>query len=491
MESPITYGDYGDAAAAKPTFWGSDTIPGTAFTPLGGSVYRFSSSVLPGAVAYWVYADHKALLAARSGGTGMPANSFYVDGTTVYVNTGGTDPAGGSVVYTATDRAVGTNPDSSLINSNTHSNVVFTNLIGRETAQAPAGGSLASGLGGDAYVFRIMGGSNVRLNTCEAYYGGKHHFGAINTTGFVATGLIAQGCVQGTAGNGLPYGNATALVSYSDASRHGDTYQWIDCTVSKYDGAQPAFITHNEGDGIASILLQNLVSIGSPLATMPGDGEVLTVKGGWIQDSNCDVYGNATSTTVIDGLKVTGDNAKITVYCANAKVQNCVISGSGQDGGIIANGPGTLIRFNTVSMRSGAGSAIHLGDKAAKSVVLGNLITGTRSAIKADGSVAYTADYDFVDTAPGAAQFYSGGQTLTLVQMQAAGKEAHGASGAPRFTNAASGDFTLQLGSPAINLVPAAGITGIATDIAGRPRPSGGGYDAGANECQGVNNASK
>ena len=479
----IVYADYGDVSLPKPTFWGSDVVPNASFEPVGNSVYTFSSAVLPGGIAYWIYADKTPLLAATSGGPDMPARSFYIDGTTVYVNTDGQDPSTGSVVYTATDRAVGSNADSSLINSNGHSNLVFKNLIGRETAQVAQGGALKGGLPG-AYVFRIMGGGRVKLDHCEAYYGGNHHFGAINTTDFVATGLVAQGIVGGVEGNGLPYGNATALVSYSDNGRRGDTYQWIDCTVSNYSGSQPAFLTHNDGESIASVLVQNLTSLGSPMATMPGDGETMTVKGGLIQDANLDVYGNATSTTIVDGLTLTGESAKITVYSSNTRVQNCVIRGSVQDGGIIANGPNTVVRFNTIAMRSDAGSAIHIGSGAAGTELLGNLITGTRNAIRADGTVAYQSDYNFVDTEAGAPQYFINGQALTLEQMRAAGKETHAAAGKPEFTNAADGDFTLSAGSPAADFIPAAGLSGIPSDIAGRPRPSGKSLDAGAHEYQ-------
>ena len=55
----------------------------------------------------------------------------------------------------------------------------------------------------DAYVFRIQGSSDVHLENCDAINGGKHHFGVINSTGFVGKKLYARGCIPG-----LGFGNA-------------------------------------------------------------------------------------------------------------------------------------------------------------------------------------------------------------------------------------------------------------------------------------------
>ena len=44
---PIIYADYGDATAAKPTFWGSDAISAGEITSAGESVYAFQKSILP------------------------------------------------------------------------------------------------------------------------------------------------------------------------------------------------------------------------------------------------------------------------------------------------------------------------------------------------------------------------------------------------------------------------------------------------------------
>jgi len=447
---PITYSDYGDSARSKPIIEGSDYIAPAQITPLGNGVYSFPASASPSGNVYWVYLnpDTKSansnlpLLAATTGGAAMPADSFFVGGGIVYINTTGADPRHAatmvdprspSIAISVGDRATGQDPAQGVIASNGHSNLVFNNLIGRETAEVGPDGHITGGIM-DGYVFRVQGGSNVTLSNDEGYFGGKHIFGAIDTTGFVAKNDIAQGCIDGVAGNQLPYGNATALVSYADANQTGDTFRWIDCTVSNYSGSQPAFITHNDGaNSIKSILVQNLSALGSPIALMPGTNVTITYKGGSVQNNNLTAYTSPGTTEIIDGVKVSGVGSDI-IVSGNATVQNCLITDSGQDGGIQSNGPHNVIRFNTVAMQGYAGSAIHLGKDAKDTALRGNLITGTRSAIKIDGdSTACSADYDFFDISSGAPQFYVSGAAQTLAQFQTAGKEMHGVTGDLRF----------------------------------------------------------
>jgi hypothetical protein len=416
----------------------------------------------------------------------MPADAFFVNGDTAFINTTGADPKHPAAIVdpksqnaaiSVGDRATGQDPAQGVIASNGHSNLVFDHLIGRETAEVGPDGHVTGGIM-DGYVFRVQGGSNVTLSNDEGYYGGKHIFGAIDTTGFLAMNDIAQGSIDGVAGNQLGYGNATALVSYADANQTGDTYRWIDCTVSNYSGSQPAFITHNDGDhSIKSILLQNLNALGSPIALMPGTNVTITYKGGSVQNNNLTAYTSPGTTEMIDGVKVSGVGSDI-IVSGNAIVQNCLITNSGQDGGIQSNGPHNLIRFNTVAMEGYAGSAIHLGKDAKDNTLLGNLITGTRNAIKLDGDPAScSADYDFFDSSPGAPQFFVSGATQTLAQFQAAGKETHGATGNPMFLDDGLQSYSLRAGSPARKLVPASGTL---TDLLGHSRAGAEKCDAGA-----------
>ena len=274
----------------------------------------------------------------------MPVGSFFISGTTAYVKTAGADPRSGAPVITVSDRAQGTNADSSLICSNGHSNLVFNNLTGRETAAPVNSGGVP-----DAYVFRIQGSDNVRLNNCEAYAGGKHHIGVINSTGFVGTNLHAGGCIPG-----LGYGNAGAFVSFSDASRRGDTSQWIDCRVEDFDPRQQSFITH--GPGLGRLLIQNLTSLGCGIGIgTDGPGEQVTIKGGLLTGPTCDIYGTH---VVVDGLRLSG-NAKIDLFGNENIVQNCVDQHSdNEQGSIVVRGQGNIIRFNTLD-HHGSSRTLH------------------------------------------------------------------------------------------------------------------------------------
>ncbi|MDB5324839.1 MAG: hypothetical protein JWM57_408, partial [Phycisphaerales bacterium] len=487
--APIIYGDYGDTNLSKPIFEGSDYVPSNAFSSQGNSVYTFSTSTT-GGKAYWVYLNHVALLAATSGSAAMPAGSFFVSGTTVWMNTGGVNPATAAVSVGV--RATGQNADQGVIASNGHSYLTFNNLIGRETAQISGDGSLGGGII-DAYVIRVQGGTNVTLNNCEAYYGGKHHVGAIDTTKFLANGLTVSGGVNGVSGNTLPYGNSTALVAYADQNVHHTTQQWIDCTVSNYFGDQPAFLTHNDGaDSIDSLLIQNLKSYGSPVALQPGNNIAITYRGGLISNNTLTAYGSTGTTELIDGVHVYSDNGstgqKIEMYADNSTIQNCLVTGSGQVGGIQSYGSNATIRFNTVSMQGYASAAIQLGSASNATKLYGNITTGTGNALLINGSPTYTADYDLFDSTAGGPFIKVGSTTYSGIAAyrSATGQEAHGVVADPKFVSVGGGDYSLQSTSPAINLIPIGIISGVSSDIRGFARPSANVYDAGAFEYPSV-----
>ena len=489
--NPITYGAYGNSALTKPTFYGSDVVPNSAFGVVSGTTYSFPVSAIAAANgnAYWVYANHSALLAATSlSSVESNSGSFYFDGTNVDVNVGTVAPSG-SNVYTLGDRGAGTNANSSLIDSNGFSYVTFQNLIGRETAETGSGGALTSGIA-DGYVYRIQGGSNVSLLNDEGYFGSKHIVGAIDTTAYLANGLTLGGAPQGVSGNGLPYGNATATVSYADAGQNsiGDTHQWINVTVSNYDGAQPAFLTHNDGaTSMKSILLQNFVSNGSPIALQPGTNVAITMLGGSITNNSLTAYTSTGTTELIDGVSLTGTGSGYTdfVISGNATVQDCVVTNANQ-GGIQVNGANNLVRFNTF-VPLGYSTGIILENNSTSTQLYGNIVTGTSNAIQIGSGTTFAADYDVFDSTQGTTHFNVNGTTDTLTQFQSLGYETHGISANPQFVNTANGDYSLQSTSSAINLIPTSVVTpAVAADIRGFARPSGNIYDAGAYEYQSV-----
>src|SRR5205823_4632212 len=125
--------------------------------------------------------------------------------------------------------------------------VSFIGLAVSETAKDLAG-----------YAFRAEGGSNVQMIDCDATLAGKHHFGDIDSSGFVGQGLTAS-----VSPPDLGYGGASAFVTFSDnlGGRANNSASWIDCTWSNPNGNYPAFITHGDSGAIGQVLVQNLVSL--------------------------------------------------------------------------------------------------------------------------------------------------------------------------------------------------------------------------------------
>ena len=514
--NPIVYGSYG--SGAKPIINGSDIIPTSAFTLVSGSTangnatYSFPVSSVPnaGGNAYWVYSQNvsagtdQGLLAAAasddsSGGVENNPGSFYINGSTVYVNTGSVNPAAsGNTIFTLGDRGAGTNANSSLIDSNGYSYVTFENLEGRETAEVGGSNSLTGGIS-DGYVYRIMGGSNISLINDDGEYGSKHIYGGIDTTAFLAQGDTAEGAPEGVSGNGLPYGNATAFVAYADNANGNtaDTQTYLNDTVSSYDGSQPAFLTHaNDAGDISTLTITNFVSNGSPVALETPGGETINYTGGSITNNSLTVNapptGAPASPETINGVTITGSGSNYTQLEVNggATVENCVVT-YGNQGAIQVLGPNNVIRFNTlvplfyapgIALQNNSGDGATTGEK-----IYGNLFTSSSTGISTSSGDTYTEDYDFYDSSAGSPTFNINGTSESLATYQAAGYETHATVGNPEFVSPTSGNYDIQSTSQAINTVPTSVVSpALTTDILGDARPSANIYDAGAYEFQSV-----
>jgi hypothetical protein len=113
---------------------------------------------------------------------------------------------------------------------------VFRDLIADESADAR-----------DGYGFRVMGSDNVRLEDCEAYRAGRHHFGTINSSNFVGLRLKCAVAMPNCPGG------ATFYVSFSDPSRKNDSHQWIDCSAERFENPgqrnYQIFYDHARGQG--------------------------------------------------------------------------------------------------------------------------------------------------------------------------------------------------------------------------------------------------
>jgi hypothetical protein len=181
-----------------------------------------------------------------------------------------------------------------------------------------------------------MHSSNIKMDGVEAWNGGKHHFGIIDTTGFVGTHCYATGVIPH-----LPYGHVSGFVSYSDQSRHGDTSEWIDCKCDGFEGSQQSLYSH--GPGMGSLLIQNITSIDCGFAlARENPNETVMIKGGLVKNNGINLYADSVT---IDGMTL--DNSDITLFGTNNTVENCIVIGRSPDQAISAKKPGNTIRNNT------------------------------------------------------------------------------------------------------------------------------------------------
>ncbi|MBV8881949.1 MAG: hypothetical protein JO332_18475 [Planctomycetaceae bacterium] len=192
------------------------------------------------------------------------------------------------------------------VHSNGKNHLVFKDLVADESADVR-----------DGYGFRVMGSDDVRLEDCEAYRAGRHHFGTINSTHFVGLRLKCA-----TAMPAIP-GGATFYVSFSDASRKGDTHQWIDCSAEHLEnpGQGNYQVFYDHGEGLGPILLQNMTSRGGKFSVGSSSAAPITVKGGLIEDASLEVFGDHFRA---DGLTVKGNGA-IDLFCSDSVIENCLL----------------------------------------------------------------------------------------------------------------------------------------------------------------------
>lgn len=386
---PIVYGAYG--SGAKPRFWGSEVLRNAEFAEAG-------AYAIPSPVAA-VLANHEFL---------KPGTWSWANGT---LKMSEIDPRRDKRLFTACVRV-----DAVFSNGKNH--LVFRDLVADETADVR-----------DGYGFRVMGSDDVRLEDCEAYRAGRHHFGTINSTQFV--GLRLKCAVA------MPRcpGGSTFFVSFSDASRKGDTHQWIDCSAERFEdpGQRNYQVFYDHGEGLGPILIQNLVSHGGMLSLGSSSTAPITVRGGLIEDASLEVFGDHVH---VDGLSLRGNGA-VDNYGSDGLFENLLVAVQPRAGGPTGYGAGILmrvgakrntVRFSTVVIDDGpsvkilgAGSASHLS---------GNILLSKKEAIQGEA----VSEVNFI-------------------------------SGDPLLES----DFSPRPGSPVIG---AGRIEHPASDLAGRTRPS-------------------
>jgi hypothetical protein len=376
---PIVYAASG--TGAKPKFWGSDIV----------TVGADGSARIAAPVAA-LLADHQFL---------PPGSWSWADGV-LHAKPG---------AYTACVRV-------DPVHSNGKNHLVFRDLVADESADTR-----------DGYGFRVMGSDSVRLEDCEAYRAGRHHFGAINSSNF--SGLRLKCAVA------MPNcpGGATFYVSFSDASRKGDSHQWIDCTAERLEnpGQRNYQVFYDHGEGLGPILLQNMTSRGGMLSLGSSSTAPVTVKGGLIEDATLEVFGDHVH---VDGLTVQG-NGGVDNFSSDGLFENLLIRVEPKNGGPTGYGAGLLMRDgakrNTIrycTVLLGEAACVKILGAGSQTKVAGNILVSKKAAIEGEAV---------------AEQNFTTGDPLLAA------------------------DFTPKPGSP---VVGAAKIDHPAIDHAGRKRPS-------------------
>jgi hypothetical protein len=475
---PIVFGAYGQGA--KPKFWGSDVLDSSNFQLLNGTASAYS---LPMSKAInSVLADHQFFRQANlvTGNSSAQANIDYVKANPatwyytagkLYVNTGTGSPRIDGRTYTAAVR-------EDVVYSNGQSHLVFENLVVDESARYGAG-----------YAFRIDGGDDVEVRDSEAYRAGKHHFGAVNTTGFVGRNLYAR---QAMPDQG--FGGASAYVSYSGPQRSGDTYRWEQITGEQAGGAYPVFVTH--GPGVGELLIENVVSRdggGGIFLDKENPSLKLVVRGAEIENGGVSVFG---SDVLIDGLRLSGAAATVEFVGDRNILQNSVIVGSspearqGRDAAVIDSGRNNVIRFNTIALDPSASpyaAAVSVRRSDSQTQLLGNIFVDPRAVMLYQGAGDLDARDNLFASDPAFLLLDPATFALTyrtLAEWKAAGFDLTSFIGDPRFVDPAAGDLRLLAGSAAIDVIDPASALPL-VDLRGVPRPRGDGYDLGAFEFSG------
>jgi hypothetical protein len=325
---PIVYAAAG--TGAKPKFWGSDVVQvgpdGTAKLPKPVAALLQDHQFQ--ATGTWSWAD--GVLKAKPG------------------------------TYTACVRV-------DPVHSNGRNHLVFRDLVAAESADVR-----------DGYCFRVMGSDDVRLEDCEAYHAGRHHFGTINSTNFVGLRLKCAYAMPA-----IP-GGATFYVSFSDANRKNDTHQWIDCSAEHLEnpGQGNYQVFYDHGEGLGPILLRNLTSRGGKLSVGSSSTAPITVQGGLIEDAPLEVFGDHFRA---DGLTIKGNGA-IDLFCSDSVIENCLLVLEPKNGAHTGYNSGFVLRDNakrnairSCTVLAGDGPCVALTKPGADLKLVGTVLLSKKS----------------------------------------------------------------------------------------------------------------
>jgi hypothetical protein len=392
---PIVFAAFG--SGPKPKFWGSDLLPAGEARPAGP---RFALAC-PARVAA-VLVDHEFLL---------PASWTWENGTLTVDR----DPREGHHTWSACVRV-------DCIHSNGRNHLVFRDLVADESADAK-----------DGYGVRVMGSDGIRLESCEAYRAGRHHFGVINSTHVVGQKLH---CALA-----MPHcpGGATFYVSFSDAGRRGDTHEWIDCSAERFEnpGQGNYQLFYDHGEGLGPLLLRNMTSRGGKFSVGSSATAPITIEGGLLEDNSLEVFGDHCH---VNGLTIRGNGA-VDQFGSDSLFENLILDLRPQNGGPTGYGAGIVLRENAArntlrfsTIRVDGESAIQLLGKNPETKVYGNILLSRKEV---EARALAVAEWNF-------------------------------SSGDPRLGD----DFVPRPGSPVIAQAKVEGERRPLTDHSGRKRPA-------------------
>ncbi len=495
---PITYTNYG--TGANPAIWGSVPLNNGSFQGVAGASGTYyvpaaaiTSTWQPGAAAPSAAApvpvtsvfENGQFLNSASLASASPlayventAGSWYYQGAGsgagLYVNAGAAIAANSPTQFTATVIGGGPNPSgAAAVYSNGNSHLTFENLTINQTAAYNAG-----------YGFAAAGGSGVKLLNSVVTGAGKHAVGAIDTTGFLAQGDAASNFMPGQG-----YGGSTAYVAYSDPSGVNDTSKWVNDSANMGDNPYPAMYDHYTASAanptpIKSVIVINMNSVNGSIGLGVAAGGTALVQGGNVVNAAVFTGGN----TVVDGVTLTGAAAAIDLSGPNNVAENNIVAGAspnweaGTDGGIVDNGQGDVVRYNTVRVVA-ANSAlpsltpgIGIGPQSAGAGIYANIVQTPSSIlfVQASPTATLTASIfeNLFDVGPGSTYIVYWPETGSPTDAAPSSQLlATNISGPADFADIASGNYALGPGSAALAVFDPTTDQYVMYDIYGNMRP--------------------
>ena len=453
--APIVYGAYGNSSLGNPTFYGSNPISSSAFTPVTGTTYQMTAST----PVNWIFDNHQFTREAQDATSSSdPATDLsFVESTA------------GSFYYNASNGQLFVNPGSAIasqtitagvrqdaIDSKGMSNLLFRNLNTSETAAD-----------GDGYGIQVDGSTNVKLLDSTMTLAGKHSLGVVNSVGFTGTNIVVNGSAPDQG-----FGGASAVATYGDgnaATGLNNSAVITNLTYTGAFGAYAAFLSHGATGGIASVVLNNVVSQNGygtgVIIYSTGASETALINGGKLDNNTVELD---TNNSVVNGLTVTGTGSSLVLKGTNDVVQNNTLIGqipnpyAGDDGLIVDSGTSNIIRFNTMVVQVGSGPAVSVTQPGSNTNIYGNIFSqyngpeGT-TWLFFDGTPVISSNYNLLDPknnyAVGTLSDYKG---YTLAQWQAMGYDTNSPQGNPIYTDQADGIYVLASNSPGIGAYTAA-----------------------------------